>query len=132
MKSRKLLLSTLAAGTLLFAGTLIAQDMPMPASSAPAAAGSSAPAAAGSAAAPSADTDTLQTAQGQVTVKSVPAPAPSIPPAPSFKQLAGGGKAITQAQAAAYPPLANDFGYADRNKDGKISKAEYERWVKQL
>ena len=119
MKSRKLLLSTLAAGTLLFASTLIAQDMPTPASSAPAAAGS-------------ADAQTLQTAQGQVTVKSVPAPAPSIPPAPSFKQLAGGGKAITQAQAAAYPPLANDFGYADRNKDGKISKAEYERWVKQL
>lgn len=124
MKSRKLLLSTLAVGTLLFAGTLIAQDMPMPASSAPAAAGS--------AAASPADTDTLQTAQGQVTVKSVPPPAPSIPPAPSFKQLADGGKAITQAQAAAYPPLANDFGYADRNKDGKISKAEYERWVKQL
>ncbi len=129
MKSRKLLLSTLAAGTLLFAGALIAQDMPMPSSSA-----SSAPAASASAgpAASAADAATLQTAQGQVTVKSVPPPAPSIPPAPSFKQLADGGKAITQAQAAAYPPLANDFGYADRNKDGKISKAEYERWVKQL
>ena len=126
MKSRKLLLSTLVAGTLLFAGTLIAQDMPMPAAS------PSAPAAAGSAAASSADAQTLQTAQGQVTVKSVPPPAPSIPPAPSFKQLAGGGKAITQAQAAAYPPLANDFGYADRNKNGKISKAEYARWIKQL
>ena len=125
MKSRKLLLSTLAAGTLLCAGALIAQDMPMPASTA------AAPANAGSAAAPT-GADVLQTAQGQVTVKSVPAAAPSIPPAPSFKQLAGGGKAITQAQAAAYPPLANDFGYADRNKDGKISKAEYERWVKQL
>ena len=131
MKSRKLLLSTLTAGTLLCAGSLIAQDMPMPAasaSSAPAASASAGPASATS----SAGADTLQTAQGQVTVKSVPPPAPSIPPAPSFKQLAGGGKAITQAQAAAYPPLANDFGYADRNKDGKISKAEYERWVKQL
>ncbi len=125
MKSRKLLLSTLAAGTLLCAGALIAQDMPMPAST------TAALASAGSAAAPT-GVDVLQTAQGQVTVKSVPAAAPSIPPAPSFKQLAGGGKAITQAQAAAYPPLANDFGYADRNKDGKISKAEYERWVKQL
>ena len=125
MKSRKLLLSTLAVGTLLFAGILIAQDMPMPASSAPAAAGSAAASA-------SAAAQTLQTAQGQVTVKSVPPTPPSIPPAPSFKQLADGGKAITQAQAAAYPPLANDFGYADRNKDGKISKAEYERWVKQL
>ena len=131
MKSRKLLLSTLAAGTLLFAGALIAQDMPMPASSsapAPAASASAGPASAAS----SAGVDTMQTAQGQVTVKSVPPPAPSIPPAPSFKQLAGGGKAITAAQASAYPPLANDFGYADRNKDGKISKAEYERWVKQL
>ncbi len=125
MKSRKMLLSTLAAGTLLFAGTLIAQDMPMPASSAPAAAGSAAASSSGSA-------ESLQTAQGQVTVKSVPPPPPSIPPAPSFKQLANGGKAITQAQASAYLPLANDFGYADRNKDGKISKAEYERWVKQL
>ena len=128
MKSRKLLLSTLAVGTLLCTGALIAQDMPMPASAA-----SSAPASAGSTATPpSTSADVLQTAQGQVTVKSVPPAAPSIPPAPSFKQLAGGGKAITQAQASAYPPLANDFGYADRNKDGKISKSEYEHWIKQL
>ncbi len=125
MKSRKLLLSTLAAGAMLCAGVLIAQDMPAPASTA------AAPASAGSAAAPG-GADVLQTPQGQVTVKSVAPAAPSIPPAPSFKQLAGGGKAITKAQAAAYAPLANDFGYADRNKDGKISKAEYERWVKQL
>lgn len=73
-----------------------------------------------------------QTPQGEVTVRSAPAPAPTIGPAPSFEQLSGGSKGITESQAAAYPPLANDFINADSNKNGSISKAEYERWTKQL
>ena len=49
-----------------------------------------------------------------------------------FATLSGGKKSITEAQAAAYPPLANDFEYADSNRNGSISKAEYQRWVKQM
>ncbi|TAM64575.1 MAG: hypothetical protein EPN49_00170 [Rhodanobacter sp.] len=124
MKSHKLLFATLAATGLLFAGNLIAQQTPATASSA------AGPSAAGTASPPA--TAVFQTPQGEVTIRSVPAPAPTFGPAPSFKQLSAGGKAITAEQAAAYPPLANDFIHADSNKNGSISKAEYERWVKQL
>lgn len=70
--------------------------------------------------------------QGQVVVRSVPAPAPTAGPAPDFGQLSGGSKSITEDQAVAYPPLANDFINADRNRNGKISKTEYNNWTKQL
>ncbi len=131
MKSRKPMLSALTAAALLFAGTLIAQDAPpppppsqaMPAQPMPPPASTSADAAVGQA--PSA-----QTTQGQATVASVPPAAPVIGPAPPFEQLSGGSKGITEEQAVAYPPLANDFIHADTNRDGKISKSEYERWTK--
>jgi hypothetical protein len=119
MKSSHLLLSSLMAGTLLCSGVVLAQAAP---AAAPATAGSTA----------GTDSATYQTAQGTLVVNSVAAPAPSIGPAPSFATLAGGGKSITAAQAAAYPPLANDFINADRNQDGKISKSEYAHWLKQL
>jgi hypothetical protein len=70
--------------------------------------------------------------QGQVVVRSVPPPAPTAGPAPDFSQLSGGSKSITEEQAVAYPPLANDFINADRNRNGKISKTEYNSWTKQL
>ena len=57
-------------------------------------------------------------------------PAQPQAPAPSFEQLANGRGGITEAQASAYPPLANDFKYADSNHDGRISKTEYARWQK--
>ena len=128
MKSRKPMLSALTAAALLFAGTLIAQDAPPPAppppsQAMPAPASTAADAAVGQA--PSA-----QTTQGQTTVASVPPPKPVIGPAPPFEQLSGGSKSITEDQAVAYPPLANDFIHADTNRDGKISKSEYERWTK--
>jgi hypothetical protein len=92
-----------------------------------------APATAGTAAAaPTGDQGSYQTPQGQVVVRSVPAPAPQVGPAPAFEQLSGGGKSITADQAVAYPPLANDFINADRNRNGKISKTEYNNWTKQL
>ncbi len=59
-------------------------------------------------------------------------PLPTVGPAPDFSQLSGGSKSITEEQAVAYPPLANDFINADRNRNGKISKTEYENWTKQL
>lgn len=72
---------------------------------------------------------TMPTAQGPVTVNSAPAPAKPSGPAPDFATLSGGKGFITATQASAFPLLANDFQYADANRDGKISKAEYQRWV---
>lgn len=72
---------------------------------------------------------TMPTAQGQVSVNSGPAPAKPSGPAPDFATLSGGKGSISATQASAYPLLANDFQYADSNRDGKISKAEYQRWV---
>lgn len=48
---------------------------------------------------------------------------------PDFATLAKSGKSISEADAAAYPALANDFQFADKNRDGRISKSEYERWT---
>ncbi len=125
MTFRKHMLFTLTAGALMFGGSLLAQDMPQ-AAPADASSAAAAPATASTSSA------TYQTAQGQVTVRSVAAAAPSMGPPPSFEQLSGGAKSITAAQAASYPPLANDFAYADSNRNGSVSKAEYERWVKQF
>lgn len=55
-------------------------------------------------------------------------PAPEAGPAPDFSQLANGKKSISVDQAASYPPLANDFGYADKNRDGRVTQREYEAW----
>lgn len=156
MKSRKPLLPFIAAGSLLFTGSLLAQNPPMPPAPpppppasmppvpppaplppssempAPAEPAPSAPSAPAAPAAPSASQAAYQTPQGQLTVRSMPAPAPQIGPAPDFAQLSAGGKGITEEQAVAYPPLANDFLHADSNRNGSISKAEYQRWIKQL
>lgn len=72
---------------------------------------------------------TMQTPQGQVTVNSGPAPAKPAGPAPDFATLSGGKGSITPEQASAYPLLANDFQYADSNRDGRVSKSEYAKWV---
>jgi hypothetical protein len=121
MKYRKPLLTVLAASALMLAGQAIAQDTtpqdttpqattPMPADQ---------------------TTATMNTPSGELTVhSSMPAPPPAGP-APSFEQLSGGGRYITEDQASAYPLLANDFIYADHNRNGRISKDEYQRWTAQ-
>ncbi|BBD79617.1 EF-hand domain-containing protein [Aerosticca soli] len=123
MKSFKLVALPMLMGSLFGAGSLLAQDQsatpPPPADAAPAA-NSAMPA--------DAQAAPQSTARPEIEVRSSMPPPPSAGPAPDFAQLAGGGKAITPEQAAAYPPLANDFDYADRNRDGRISKSEYERW----
>ena len=135
MKLRHSLISGFVAGALLFGGNVLAQqapppppppapmNTPPPPPPAPAAPTMNGP---GSASA------TFQTAQGQLVVNSMPAKAPTFGAAPDFSQLSAGGKSITAEQASSYPPLANDFLNADSNKDGKISKSEYARWVKKL
>jgi hypothetical protein len=123
MKVRSLLFVSLA-GSLLLAGSAMAQDQSTAPEGSAMTQDQSPSAASGSA--------TFNTPQGQVTINSKPANPPAAGPAPDFAQLSGGAKSITPAQAASYPPLANDFEYADGNRDGHVSKAEYERWVKQL
>ena len=121
MKSRKPLLCTLTAAALLFAGTLMAQDTPPPPPPPPPAANAPMPPPPPASTAPMpgspAPTGNMASPapQGQVVVNSAPAPAPMIGPAPSFEQLSGGGKSISEDQAAAYPPLANDFLNASHN-----------------
>lgn len=110
MKPQLSLLVALCASALLVAGGALAQDR---------SSGSSA------------RTAVYQTPQGELTVNSMPAEAPSYGQAPSFEQLAHGGKSISADQADAYPPLANDFEHADKNRDQHISKSEYESWLKQ-
>jgi opacity protein-like surface antigen len=74
---------------------------------------------------------TYPTPDGPLTVHSgQPGPRQYAPP-PPFAQLARGKGYITSADAEGYDLLANDFIHADGNRDGRISQAEYERWVRE-
>lgn len=148
MKFRKPLLGTIAGISLLCSAASFAQDAPPPLPIAPTsstppvhmaqpmpatepmqtavpmpASPSSMPAQTGTA--------TMPTPQGELTVHSSMPPAPPAGPAPSFEQLSAGGKSISEDQAAAYPLLANDFIYADHNRNQQISKTEYQNWLLQ-
>lgn len=74
-------------------------------------------------------TTRYQTDDGQLTVHSGQPGARSYAPPPPFAQLSGGKGYITEADAQRYDLLANDFIYADSNRDGRISQAEYARWT---
>lgn len=74
---------------------------------------------------------TFHTSQGQVTVNSTMGQPPSAASPPSFEQLAAGKKVISREQADAFPPLANDFSYVSHGGNS-ITKAQYERWLKDL
>jgi hypothetical protein len=79
---------------------------------------------------PDESTAVYQTPEGQLTVHSGQPAARRYAPPPPFEQLANGKSYITSADAAGYDLLANDFRYADSNHDGRVSRAEYERWVR--
>ncbi|WP_430389005.1 hypothetical protein [Dyella sp. 20L07] len=133
MKSRKPFLAFITAGSMMLAGSLMAQDQsmtPPPPPPAPAAPMPPPPA-------PPMPSTTMgnaqasaqfNTPQGQVTINSTVPPVNAGPP-PSFEQLSGGSRYITEDQASAYPLLANDFIYVDKGHTGRISKAQYEHWV---
>lgn len=74
-------------------------------------------------------TTVFPTQQGELVVNWGQPPGKDFGPAPPFEQLAQGAAYITPEQAAAYPPLANDWIHADRNRDNRLTRAEYERWV---
>ncbi|MFC4527710.1 hypothetical protein ISN76_06915 [Dyella halodurans] len=125
MTYRKPLLAIVTTGSMLLAGSLLAQDQPAPMSAPPPAPTASMPASSPGAVTSSAQ---MQTPQGQLTVKSTVPPVVAGP-APSFEELSGGSRYITADQATAYPLLANDFAFVDKAKTGHITKAEYERWL---
>lgn len=78
-----------------------------------------------------AQTTRFQTPQGELVVNTGQAAPRDHGPAPTFAQLDRRGSGfLTAAEAEAYPPLANDFIHADANRDGRISHAEYDRWVR--
>jgi hypothetical protein len=151
MKYRKPLLTALAASALMLAGQVIAQDttpqstptqdtMPQsatpqdttPQSTTPQDTTTQGTMPQNTAPMPADQTTaTMNTPSGELTVhSSMPTPPPAGP-APSFEQLSGGARYITEDQASAYPLLANDFIYADHNRNGRISKDEYQRWTAQ-
>jgi hypothetical protein len=70
-----------------------------------------------------------QTPEGSLTVHSGQPGPRTYAAAPPFAQLAGGKGYITQSDAQGYDLLANDFIHADGNRDGRITQAEYDRWV---
>ncbi|HET7662540.1 MAG TPA: hypothetical protein VFK31_02785 [Rhodanobacteraceae bacterium] len=122
----KILMPTMAcaAGALLLSGAAMAQTFtPV----APATTGTTSSPANGH------DSVTFQAANGSiVTIKSRQPPRRSSAPPPAFVSLdTNGNGSIDVSEAAAYPPLANDFGYADSSHDKAVSKSEYARWVKQ-
>ncbi|HEY0179694.1 MAG TPA: EF-hand domain-containing protein [Dokdonella sp.] len=76
-------------------------------------------------------TTTYDTADGPLVVHSGQPQRTNYGAPPPFSQLDRGGRGyLTSDDAAAYPPLANDFIYADSNRDGRVSRSEYERWAK--
>lgn len=154
MKNRILTLSSLFGMGLLVAGASWAQAQsqsmpaapatqsttstpPAPTQATPAPAPSSAPTTSAApspsanGASPGANSATYNTSQGQVTINSTTPAAPSTASPPSFEQLAGKKKYISKDDANAYPPLANDFLYVSHNGN-RITKAQYEHWVKDL
>jgi hypothetical protein len=136
MKFRKSFLTAVSGSALLFAAVTFAQNVPPP----PAEMAQPMPPAApmppstpqpSSNMPPQTGSTTMPTPAGKLTVNSSMPPAPPAGPAPSFEQLSGGGKSISEEQAAAYPLLANDFIYADHNRNNTISKSEYQHWLSQ-
>ena len=160
MNPRNPLLSFLASGSLLFAGTLMAQNQPaqpmplpppppqaqpqpmppqQPAQPQPMPQPQAQPqpmpqpmpqAQSAPATQPGQDSAQFNSAQGQVTVNSsMPAVKDAGPP-PDFAALANGKAYVTEDDASAYPPLANDFLHASGGAQ-HLSKAAYARWLKQ-
>jgi hypothetical protein len=142
MKPRTLLLASMITTGLLMSGAVIAQDQTMQPSATPQNSAAQQPSAAAQnstmqppAGAPAATTPsssaTYNSSQGQLTVNSKTGNVPSTASPPSFEQLSGGSKMITQEQAQAYPPLANDFIHVAGHSD-HITKSQYEHWLQNL
>lgn len=73
--------------------------------------------------------DSMSNGTTHVTVRSAGTGYTPSGPAPEFNQLDTNGNGnIDNGEAGGYTLLANDFRMADSNRDGRVSKREYERW----
>lgn len=73
---------------------------------------------------------TTQAATGSLTLRYGMPAQPTAGPAPAFSELDHGGRGwLDENDAGRYPLLAADFLHADANRDGRISRHEYRRWV---
>lgn len=71
-----------------------------------------------------------RSADGLLTVRSAGTGYTPSGPAPEFAQLDSNGDGLVDnTEAAGYKLLANDFRLADSNRDGRISKREYQHWA---
>jgi hypothetical protein len=132
MEFRKPFLTALSGSALLFAAVTYAQTTPPPPPPPPAEMAQPMPSPQQpSNMPPQTGSTTMPTPAGDLTVHSSMPQAPPAGPAPTFEQLSGGGKSISEDQAAAYPLLANDFIFADHNRNKSISKSEYQNWLSQ-
>lgn len=67
--------------------------------------------------------------RGDVTVRYGQPPAQAAEPKPDFASLDRNGDGnIDESEAVGYRTLANDFEFADKNRDMRVSRREYERW----
>jgi hypothetical protein len=141
MKSRTPLIALVTAGSLMLAGTVLAQDqtMPtpppppsgqtMPAQPTPPPPTQIMPATQPTPPPPPGGTQAQTATAGQQVTINSSVPPVNAGPAPSFEQLANGKKYISESDASAYPLLANDWAYVDKGHAGRVSKAQYEAWL---
>lgn len=111
-------LATIAAGLALMAGSAFAHDPPT--------------AAATETARPDVvkSAVTMPTETGTKTIRSGMPAQPATGPAPAFATLDTHNRGYLDSNdAEAYPMLGTDFIMVDANRDGQVSKAEYENWV---
>ncbi|MET3651496.1 hypothetical protein [Dyella japonica] len=156
MKSRTPLIALVTAGSMMLAGSVLAQEQtmptppppPQPAQTMPATPPPPPPPPQGMStqATPPPPTQVMPAAQPtpppppggtqaqtasagqQVTINSSVPPV-NAGPAPSFEQLANGKKYISESDASSYPLLANDWAYVDKGHAGRVTKAQYEAWL---
>lgn len=75
------------------------------------------------------DVNATNATDNQIIVRSVQTPAPTYASRPSFDALdINHDGFISEAEAAAYPLLANDYLHVARKGSRGVTRIEYERW----
>lgn len=75
------------------------------------------------------DTRTVVVTNTLATIRSVETPARQYGPKPSFDSLdTNHDGVITESEAAAHPPLANDYLHVALKGSRGVTRAEYDRW----
>lgn len=155
MKSRTPLIALVTAGSMMLAGSVLAQDQTMPtpppppqpvqtmsppppppppgqdmsSRPTPPAPTQVMPATQPTPPPPPGGTQAQTASAGQQVTINSSVPPINPGPAPSFEQLANGKTYISENDASAYPLLANDWAYVDKGHAGRVTKKQYEAWL---